>query len=142
MVKGTGLYNSNNNRGKKAVVVDVMTLLSFNLIDCVSIFFRSTPSITRLATQVKEAVDADPISGPRKDRANHLVGVEFEVVLEQMLKERGMFCNSTVCSAKMAMMLRLAHTRKVLVLALLGIPYESESQLREKGTSKTPDVVL
>jgi hypothetical protein len=44
---------------------------------------------TRLATEVKEAVDADPLSGPRSDRAKHFVGIEFEVALEHMLRERG-----------------------------------------------------
>jgi hypothetical protein len=47
------------------------------------------PTVTRLATQVKEAVDADPLTGPRSDKAKYFVGVEYEVALEHMLKERG-----------------------------------------------------
>ncbi|KAG7336821.1 TPD sequence-motif-containing protein [Nitzschia inconspicua] len=71
----------------------------------------SATAPTRLATEVNEAIDSDPLSGPRSDRAKHFVGIEFEVALEHMLRTR-------------------------------GIPFESETQLREKGTSKTPDVLL
>lgn len=98
------------------------------------------PEFTRLATEVKEAVDSDSLSGPRLDRSNHLVGIEYEVALEHMLKERGKSCTST--EYLIVILLRLAHKSQVLVFALPGIPYETESQLREKGTSKTPDVVL
>ncbi|KAL3924709.1 MAG: hypothetical protein SGILL_000881 [Bacillariaceae sp.] len=49
----------------------------------------TTTNITRLATQVKEAVDSDPLSGPLSDRAKHYIGIEYEVALEQMLTDRG-----------------------------------------------------
>lgn len=39
-----------------------------------------------LAHQVQEAMDADPMYGPLHDKARHVVGVEFEVVLEYKLK--------------------------------------------------------
>merc|ERR1712032_659322 len=66
---------------------------------------------TRLAVEVKEAVDSDPLCGPASDRAKHFIGVEYEIILERGLKN-------------------------------LGIPFESESQLRKKGSARTPDVVL
>jgi hypothetical protein len=47
------------------------------------------PSITRLATEVKEAVDCDPLSGPVSDRAKHFIGIEYELALEHMLTQRG-----------------------------------------------------
>lgn len=44
---------------------------------------------TRLATEVVEAQNADPLYGPRYDRKRHMVGVEYEVVLEHSLREMG-----------------------------------------------------
>ena len=45
--------------------------------------------LTRLAKQVREAMDCDPIYGPMHDKERHLVGVEYEVVLEFELKRLG-----------------------------------------------------
>lgn len=50
---------------------------------------RQHPSVTRLALEVKEAQDSDPLHGPERDKKSHLVGVEFEVVLEHYLREMG-----------------------------------------------------
>jgi len=66
---------------------------------------------TRLALEVKDAVDSDPLCGPVSDRARHFIGIEYEIILERGLKN-------------------------------LGIPFESEAQLREKGSARTPDVLL
>lgn len=66
---------------------------------------------TRLALEVRQAMEMDPVYGPLSDKERHLVGVEFEVVLEQELKD-------------------------------FGIPFETEAQLRERGASRTPDVLL
>ena len=40
---------------------------------------------TLLSGQVKEAVDADPMYGLESDRDRHLVGIEYECVLEHYL---------------------------------------------------------
>ena len=49
--------------------------------------------ITRLALQVKEAVDCDPLCGPSSDRAKHFIGIEYEMALEHMLNAKGrLFC--------------------------------------------------
>ena len=49
----------------------------------------ATTSTTRLAMHVQEAVDADPLCGPVSDRNKHFIGIEYEVVLEQMLQNMG-----------------------------------------------------
>ena len=41
---------------------------------------------TRLAREVMEAIDSDPLHGPLHERERHFVGVEYEVVLEYQLK--------------------------------------------------------
>lgn len=46
-------------------------------------------STTRLAMEVKEALDSDPLYGPTHDRWRHTVGIEYEVVLEDMLQTLG-----------------------------------------------------
>ena len=66
---------------------------------------------TRLALEVKDAIESDSLCGPTSDRARHFIGIEYEIVLERGLKN-------------------------------LGIPFESEAQLREKGSARTPDAVL
>ena len=44
---------------------------------------------TRLSSEVKEAIDADPLCGPAVDRERHFVGIEYEIVLERELKKLG-----------------------------------------------------
>ncbi|GAX09403.1 hypothetical protein FisN_6Lh224 [Fistulifera solaris] len=66
---------------------------------------------TRLAAEVLRAIDCDPMYGPSHDRQRHLIGVEYEVLLEYQLKE-------------------------------LNIPFETEKELRHRGTSRTPDILL
>jgi hypothetical protein len=44
---------------------------------------------TRLAQQVEDATKADPLYGPIHDRDRHMVGVEYEVVLEFKLQSMG-----------------------------------------------------
>jgi hypothetical protein len=60
-------------------------LLTFSR--CYSVFVRE--STTRLALEVQEALDADPLYGPKHDRWRHTVGIEYEVALEEMLKSMG-----------------------------------------------------
>jgi hypothetical protein len=54
-------------------------------------FADQAASSTRLAVQVKEAIDSDPMYGPMHDKERHIVGVEYEVVLEHYLLETGTF---------------------------------------------------
>jgi hypothetical protein len=53
-------------------------------------FVASRRSVTtRLALEVIEAIDSDPMYGPAHDRQRQLIGVEYEVVLEYVLREMG-----------------------------------------------------
>jgi len=67
--------------------------------------------LSRLSLEVREAVNSDPMYGPRSDKERHNVGIEYELLLEHTLKN-------------------------------MGIPFETEEQLRKRGTAKTPDVLL
>lgn len=49
----------------------------------------TTVTTTRLAREVKEAIEYDPMYGPIQDRAKHLVGIEYEVLLEFQLRKMG-----------------------------------------------------
>lgn len=46
---------------------------------------------TRLALEVKDAVDSDPLCGPVSDRARHFIGIEYEIILERGLKNLGKY---------------------------------------------------
>ena len=67
--------------------------------------------LSRLAVEVRQALDSDPMYGPRSDRERHNVGVEYEVLLEETLRD-------------------------------MGVPFETEDDLRRRGAAKTPDVLL
>eukprot|EP00571_Detonula_confervacea_P011101 CAMPEP_0172306886 /NCGR_PEP_ID=MMETSP1058-20130122/7863_1 /TAXON_ID=83371 /ORGANISM="Detonula confervacea, Strain CCMP 353" /LENGTH=367 /DNA_ID=CAMNT_0013018915 /DNA_START=97 /DNA_END=1200 /DNA_ORIENTATION=- len=69
------------------------------------------PLLSRLSLEVREAIDLDPMYGPRQDRERHNVGIEYELLLEQTLQS-------------------------------MDIPFETEAELRVRGTAKTPDVLL
>ncbi|KAL7543008.1 hypothetical protein ACHAWF_007299 [Thalassiosira exigua] len=69
------------------------------------------PRLSRLALEVREAVDADPMYGPRHDRERHSIGEEYELLLQETLQT-------------------------------MGIPFETEADLRIRGTARTPDVLL
>eukprot|EP00934_Nitzschia_sp_Nitz4_P004059 Nitzschia sp. Nitz4//scaffold150_size53981//12331//13028//NITZ4_006672-RA/size53981-augustus-gene-0.33-mRNA-1//1//CDS//3329537056//4049//frame0 len=78
---------------------------------CTSSLEASSSTSTRLAQEVMEVLAVDPLHGPHHDHRRRMVGIEYEVLLEQRL-------------------------------TAMGIPFETESNLREKGSSKTPDIVL
>ena len=65
-----------------------------------------------LARDLLEAIDADVYLGPLHDRARRLLGVDYELHLEERLK------------------------------AVLNVPFRNEENLRDLGFSKTPDVLL
>jgi hypothetical protein len=48
-------------------------------------------STTRLALQVQQAVNCDPMYGPYHDKERHIVGIEYEVVLEHYLQQTGTY---------------------------------------------------
>mmetsp|Transcript_9362 Transcript_9362/g.13287 ORF Transcript_9362/g.13287 Transcript_9362/m.13287 type:complete len:301 (-) Transcript_9362:188-1090(-) len=68
-------------------------------------------SSLRLAKEVEDALDADPLYGPRFDKQHNAIGVEYEIYLEQ-------------------------------ALLAMKIPFETEEQLRTRGTARTPDILL
>jgi len=86
-------------RGKKGLA-DAMRhpLLRLGSLDVIAPQYRAsetntgtattvtTTTTTRLAREVQLAMDDDPMYGPRHDKDRHMVGVEFEVVLEYKLK--------------------------------------------------------
>ena len=47
------------------------------------------PNTTRLANEVIAAIKSDPLYGPKHDRARHMIGIEYEVILEETLKSMG-----------------------------------------------------
>jgi hypothetical protein len=52
-------------------------------------FFARRSVTTRLALEVSEAIDSDPMYGPAHDRQRQFIGIEYEVVLEHVLREMG-----------------------------------------------------
>jgi uncharacterized protein (UPF0297 family) len=50
---------------------------------------RPRQSTTRLAKEILDAIESDPLYGPKHDRARHMIGIEFEVILEETLKIMG-----------------------------------------------------
>jgi len=69
------------------------------------------PQITRLAREVIDATNSDPLYGPRFDRERQYVGVEYEILLERSLSS-------------------------------MNIAFETEEQLRVRGTPRTPDILF
>jgi AraC-like DNA-binding protein len=94
--------------------------------------------VTRLAFEVKEAQDSDPLHGPEKEMKSHLVGVEFEVVLEHQLRLIGESAVGSAREMKMSLTARLL----ACLFGSSGIPFETEADLRDRGTARTPDVLL
>ncbi|KAL9188894.1 hypothetical protein ACHAXT_011384 [Thalassiosira profunda] len=72
---------------------------------------NSLQPLSRLSREVREAIDSDPMYGPRQDRERHNVGIEYELLLEQTLRS-------------------------------MDVPFETEEDLRARGTAKTPDILL
>lgn len=97
--------------------------------------------ITRLAAEVKEALDADPMYGPKHDRWRHTVGVEYEVVLEESLKSLGKY-NFPLRTSALYPERKRVFSLYPLTWTIVGIPFETESDLRDKGSSRTPDILL
>lgn len=72
------------------VKLDSMNIIKPKYHDSVSEKSSLPSTITsRLAREVKDAIDSDPMHGPIHDKTRHIVGVEFEVVLECKLKSLG-----------------------------------------------------
>jgi hypothetical protein len=67
--------------------------------------------LSRLSKEVRQAVDSDPMYGPRHDKVRHNIGIEYERLLEETLQS-------------------------------MDIPFETEADLRLRGTARTPDVLL
>ena len=52
---------------------------------------ESLSKLSRLATEVIEAMKSDPLYGPKQDRERHLIGLEHEVMLENALEAMSEF---------------------------------------------------
>lgn len=88
-------------RGKKALA-DAMRdpLHQLGSLDVIHPNYRSSEAVstsTRLARQVQDAMHFDPMYGPRHDKERHLVGVEYEVVLEYKLNAMSELCVGERC---------------------------------------------
>jgi hypothetical protein len=108
-------------------------------------FAGQSASSTRLAIQVQEAIDSDPMYGPIHDKERHIVGVEYEVVLEHYLLETGKLFPEKCPLETLSVYVLGRDTHSIISLQRtvpVGIPFETEAQLRDRGTSRTPDVLL
>ena len=81
---------------------------------------------TRLAAEVMKAIECDPMYGPSHDRQRHLIGVEYEVLLELQLNELSEDC----------VVGRLVRVRILVILTLILHP-EQTFPLKQK-TSYDP----
>ena len=74
---------------KKKVLSDLLRdphlLTNFSLFPMYRNVGSNTCALTLLECQLKEAIDVDPMYGVESDRYRHLVGIEYEVVLEHYL---------------------------------------------------------
>lgn len=135
------------NAGKKDLTKamrDPVKELTLDLIDAKyqkserkSVEHTGASTTPRLAAQVQHALGCDPMYGPLHDKERHVVGVEYEVVLEHYLKQTGTYILQAMSRSFIA---PCASSNCVSLLA--GIPFETEAQLRDRGTSRTPDVLL
>lgn len=48
--------------------------------------YPQSKKISRLAKEVQEAICMDPLYGPRSDRERQIIGLEYELILEQTLR--------------------------------------------------------
>ena len=48
--------------------------------------YSKNEKVNRLAKEVQEAISMDPLYGPRSDRERQIIGTEYEIVLEQILR--------------------------------------------------------
>ncbi len=48
--------------------------------------YSQSKNISRLAKEVQEAICMDPLYGPRSDRERQIIGLEYELILEQTLR--------------------------------------------------------
>ena len=80
--------------GKKALAQAMRyPLLQLASVEVIAAKYRASERIvtsaemtTRLACEVAEAVNFDPMYGPQHDKERYMVGVEYEVILELKLK--------------------------------------------------------
>lgn len=104
-----------NNVKPKSMPIDPFTGNPIDMVDGMLTSSASSsagvPSITRLAREVIEATNSDPLYGPRFDRERQYVGVEYEILLERSLSS-------------------------------MNIAFETEEQLRVRGTPRTPDILF
>ena len=54
-------------------------------------YSQTEEPVTRLAKEVQEAICMDPLYGPRSDRERQIIGMEYEIVLEQIIRSMSEF---------------------------------------------------
>eukprot|EP00979_Chaetoceros_neogracilis_P015092 scaffold5365_cov165-Chaetoceros_neogracile.AAC.2 len=81
------------------------------LVDPFSGALLECPKASRLAREIVEATNSDPLYGPRAEKERNYIGIEYEILLERSLRS-------------------------------MNIPFETEEELRAKGTSRTPDILF
>jgi hypothetical protein len=72
---------------------------------------KEVVATTRLALEVMDVIQRDPMNGPKFDAERNRAGIEHEILLQECLHA-------------------------------MGIPFETEEQLRDRGSSRTPDILL
>lgn len=76
-------FDENKKKALADILRDPYLLKNVSLLSMYQSFGLNTCNL--LSGQVKEAVDADPMYGIESDRDRHLVGIEYECVLEHYL---------------------------------------------------------
>jgi hypothetical protein len=92
---------------------------------------------SRLAREVVEATNSDPLYGPRVEKERNYVGIEYEMILERALSSM-----SKCLIAETVHWLCYMHILINSHILRLDIPFETEEQLRAKGSSRTPDILF
>jgi len=99
-------YQSSEPRSKSSTETECAMIDPFS-----GLSMDNSTQVTRLAREVVEATNSDPLYGPRFDKERNYVGIEYEMILERALRS-------------------------------MGIPLETEEELRARGTSRTPDILF
>ena len=80
------------------------------------------------------------IIGPRHDKERHNIGIEYELLLEETLRSMGKKKRCIVNELHFS-----THSLTEYMVQTMNnsdIPFETEAELRVRGTAKTPDILL
>jgi len=96
---------------------------------------------TRLAREVLKAINADPLYGPHSDKARNLVGLEYEMILEEKLR----LMNISIETEGQLRIKGTARTPDILLLnpVAIRVPLCSKSSLfQTKKTETTGKTII